>query len=98
VKRRKPGWNHSWDKDWEEAERELELKLEADHTPHPKSAIQFYRHGFAAAKRRPAVEWSEAEADIYQDYMSGLKDSTSEIPWEEAREWARAGWRAARAR
>jgi len=56
VKRRKPGWNHSWDKDWEEAERELELKLEADHTPHPKSAIQFYRHGFAAAKRRPAVE------------------------------------------
>lgn len=97
MKRKQPKRNRIFDEDLEKAERELQLQLELDQVPNPEKIIHYYRHGFATARCHPGASWSEVEAEVYQDYMSGLTNEDTQIPWEEAREWARAGWRAARA-
>ena len=97
VRRSKFEWDPSWDVDWDKAERDLEEEIEQGHPPEPEKAVEYYRHGFVTAKQHPAAEWPEVEQGVYEDYMSGLIETEEELPWEEARKWARAGWGAARA-
>ena len=92
-------WDPSWDDDWQAAQAKLEEEIETEHPRPPKEAVSFYRYGFGAALRHPTHEWSDVEADMYQDYMGGAPEpgeSEEDVDWEEAGLWARRGWLAAR--
>lgn len=100
MDRPKAEWDPSWDDDWQAAQGKLEEEIE-DERPHPPGeAVSYYRYGFTEARRQSSLEWSDVEAEMYQDYMVGAPEpgepANTGMGWEEASDWARRGWQAAR--
>ena len=98
MARPKVEWDPSWDDDWQAVQGNLEEEIEEEHPHTPAEAVKLYRYGFGAARRHPTHEWSDVEAELYQDYMGGAPEPGEPEPeeeWEEVRGWARRGWQAA---
>ncbi len=94
-------WDPSWDDDWQAAQETLDEQIEEEHPHPPEEAVKFYRYGFIEAMQHPSHEWSDAEAEMYQDYMSGAPEpgavASMTMSWEEASDWVYRGWQAGRA-
>lgn len=95
---RTPGaeWDPNWDQDWRDAQPDLEEEIRDEHPPDREKAVQYYRYGFIAAKRRPEHEWPTNEEELYGDFMAGVGEPVSEEGFEDSREWFHRGWDAAR--
>jgi hypothetical protein len=89
-------WNPDWDQDWQAAQPDLEEQLREDHPSDPRKAIAHYRRGFIAAKRHPFRESPENERELYEDYMTGSGEPSSQEGVDETHGWFRRGWDAAR--
>lgn len=94
-------WDPSWDDDWQSAQAKLEEEIEDEHPHDPEEAVRLYRHGYAEARRHPLHDWSDVEADLYQDYMGGAPEPGENVEeqeaWEQARVWSHRGWQAGHA-
>jgi hypothetical protein len=101
MTRPKAEWDPSWDDDWQAAQDQLGGQIEEQRPHPPAEAVQYYRHGFIAAMRHPAHDWSDVESELYQDYMAGAPEpnepGSTNMSWEEASDWVQRGWQAARA-
>jgi hypothetical protein len=89
-------WDPAWDDDCQPVEGEPEPMGSDEHLTDMQSALQYYRYGY----RHPMNEWSNVEADLYQEYMSGLQEQPpnedEQASWDKIREWAHRGWESAR--
>ena len=95
-------WDPSWDDDWQARENKLEEEIEDEHPRKPAEAVEFYRFGYASARRQPTHDWPEVEREMYEDYMSGLPEPGEPIvehesDFREGVAWAHRGWEAGRA-
>lgn len=100
MKRPDIEWDPSWDIDWTDVRTELEDELEDEHPLNPEQAVELYRYGYSAARKAPSDTWSDVEADLYEDYMTGAPEPgpphREGINWDDMRDWARRGWEAGR--
>lgn len=101
MARPKAEWDPSWDDDWQAVQGELKDQIQEARPHPPGEAVNLYRYGFGRALQQPSREWSDVESEMYQDYMGGAPEPTGEpastnMDWEEATDWARRGWHAAR--
>ena len=88
-------WDASWDDDWQSVKCKLEEEIESEHPRTPSEAVRFYKYGYSAARGHPTHEWSDVEADFYQDYMGGAPEpgeTEPEMEWEHVSGWAHRGW------